>query len=380
MQLRNATLPLALALGATVLGAAPGVAQEAFDARDGGSLLRYFVDSDHVAVRSYINDYSLPLNPDLGVTLHWNNERVEVPAIEAPVGSSEAVDAITTASRPIRGNAYSDFVKTRNELEGGLHRPHAALEYYHSIESDYLARQLGAKVDRDFLDRQLNVAVGGSYGWDSIDPLADDRTRTGPATKTTLHWDAVATRILSPGSIVRLGAEYNIVDGLQHNPYRHVYAGGTNVPERHPDHRQRRDAFVKFNQYLDNRSSVKLSYRLYNDDWGITSHELGSKLSQYVTHGVFARYEYRYYTQGSADFYRPEYATTAGIDGYLTGDYRMAALSSHLFAFTLDLDLGVLAPDTALLRRLGVYTDVERYFNSNNYSANIVETGLEFRF
>ena len=39
--------------------------------------------------------------------------------------------------------------------------------------------------------------------------------------------------------------------------YRNVYAGGTNVPERHPEHRQRRDAFVRLNHALPNRSSVK---------------------------------------------------------------------------------------------------------------------------
>ena len=65
------------------------------------------------------------------------------------------------------------------------------------------------------------------------------------------------------------------------------------MPERHPDHRQRRDVFLRVNQYLPNRSSLKLNYRLYNDDWGVTSHELGSSLSQYVTQGVSARYEYR---------------------------------------------------------------------------------------
>src|SRR6185295_8531489 len=119
-------------------------------------------------------------------------------------------------------------------------------------------------------------------------------------------------------------------EGLQHNPYRNVYAGGSIVPERHPERRQREDAFVKVNQYLPNRSSLKGSYRFYIDDWGINSHELGGKLSQYITQGFFAHYEYRYYTQTAADFYRDEYASVSGIDGYRSGDYRMNALSSHL--------------------------------------------------
>ena len=169
--------------------------------------------------------------------------------------------------------------------------------------------------------------------------------------------------------------------GLQHNPYRNVYAGGTNVPERHPEERQRRDAVpASSTSTCSNRSSLKFNYRLYNDDWGITSHELGADLSQYITHGVIVRYGYRYYTQTSADFWAPEYPTVDGINGYRTGDYRLGPLSSHLFGGTLEFDLAQLAAEHDLWRRFGMSVNYERYFNNNNYSANIVETALDFRF
>jgi hypothetical protein len=159
-----------------------------------------------------------------------------------------------------------------------------------------------------------------------------------------------------------------------------VYAGGTNVPERHPEHRERRDAFVKLNRFFDNRSSVRLSYRLYNDDWGIVSHELSSKLSQYITQGMFVRYQYRYYTQTPARFYRDEYLTTNGVDGYLSGDYRVGPLSAHLFGLSLNFDLGTMASSMPVFGRTALVIGYERYFNSNNYSADFLETGLDFRF
>lgn len=358
----------------------PGGADSPFEEQNGESLMRLFADSDHVSVRSWIGDYAMTLRSDVTLAMHWNNERVTIPAIDAPVGSQEAVDAITTASRPISGNAYKDFVKVRNEFEGGLQRGPARVDYYHSAESDYLAQQLAANVNHDFMDRQLNLSVGTSYGWDAIDPLADDDTNTAADHKTTLHWNAVATRILSPTALVRLGVEMNTVAGLQHNAYRNVFAGGSIVPERHPDHRQRRDAFAKYNQYLSNRSSLKLHYRLYNDDWGITSHETGSALSQYVSTGAFVQYDYRYYTQTAARFYRDVYTDPNGVDGYRTGDYRMAPLSSHLFGVSLNLDLGVFAAGVPVLGQSGWRLGYERYFNSNNYSANIIETGLDVRF
>jgi len=268
----------------------------------------------------------------------------------------------------------------RNEVQTEVTEGHAALQYYLSSESDYLGQQLGGRFDRDFHDQRLNLSLGTSYGWDAIHPLADTDTQTGHNSKTTLHGSAVATQVLSPSTLLRVGVEYNVVNGLQHNPYRNVYAGGTHVPERHPDHRERRDTFLRLNQYLPNRSSLKLSYRLYNDDWGITSHELGASVNQYVTHGLAAGYDYRYYTQTRASFYRDEYLTTNGINGYLSGDYRLNYLASHLFGASLRMDMSALAPTHPIVSRSALWLNWEHYFNSNNYSANILETGLDFHF
>ena len=380
MQLKHAWIMTALATGSSLLtaprlGAAPAIDGQAFE-----TLMQLFVDSEHIGVRSAIGNYTLTLADGGTVNLHWNNERVNIPAIAAVPGTQEAIDAITTASRPIAGNAFQDFVKIRNEFQGEMTRGPARLSYYHSRETDYVGQQVAAGWNRDFSDAQLNLSVGTSYGWDAIDPVADDDTNAGSATKTTLHLNAVATRVMSPTLLVRLGAEVNLVSGLQHNPYRNVYAGGSRVPEHHPDQRFRRDLFLKAHQYLLNRSSVKLHYRLYNDDWGITSHELGSRLSQSITRAIFAGYEYRYYTQGAARFYRDEYPTMNGIDGYLSGDYRMADLASHLFGFTFDVDLRELAMDTPVLSRTELRFNLERYFNSNNYSANILTTRAIYHF
>src|SRR5262245_27764742 len=344
-------------------------------------LIQLFNDSDHVVVRSAIGNYEAAMTRDTKLQVHWNNEQVTVPGITAPPGSSEAVDAITTASRPISGgDAYSDYVKVRNEFQGGVTHGPAEFLYYLSSEPDYLAQQVTANWSQDVRDDQTNLSLGTSYGWDSIDPAVDDDTRQGHATKKTWHGNAVATKILTPGTLLRLGVELNLVEGLQHNPYRNVYAGGTNVPERHPDHRSRRDLFLKLNQALPNRSSLKFSYRFYNDDWGIDSHELGATLSQYVTHGLFASWDYRWYTQTAADFWRAEYLWVTGVDGSITGDSRMPPLPAHLSVATLDADLASFDVATPLLGSMGVKGSWERYFNTNNYSATSVTAQVTYRF
>src|SRR5262249_34639317 len=83
--------------------------------------------------------------------------------------------------------------------------------------------------------------------------------------------------------------------------------------------------------------------------------------------------------QTSADFWRSEYTSVNGVNGYLTGDYRLGPLASHLFGVSLNCDLGHLAPASQSLGRLGLRVSYDRYFNSNNYSANFLETGPDFR-
>src|SRR5262249_396018 len=223
VQLKHARI-LTAVVAASSLGAGAASAQLAGGGQSIEALTQFFNDSHHVSVRSAIGDYSIDLKDRAELKLHWNNERVVVPAIAAPPGTQEAVDAITTASRPISGNAYSDFVKVRNEVQGTLQRGHAEVNAYLSTESDYTGHQVGASVNHDFRDDQLNVSFGTSYGWDDIQPAADDDTRSGPAHKRTLHLNTVATQVLSPTTLLRMGVEYNHVEGLQHNPYRNVFA------------------------------------------------------------------------------------------------------------------------------------------------------------
>lgn len=369
----------ALAVALSVVPARAGLELEE---QEGGYLFRYFADSDHVHVWSHFGQYGLALDGGAALDVQWNHERLVVPGVDAPVGSDEAVDAITTASRPIADGdeAFEDYVKTRDEVQGSLGFRRLKLGYYVSTESDYFAQQVKASLDRDFLGQNLNLSCGSSYGWDVIDPLADTDATGETEERTTWHGNVVATGIVTPATVIRAGVELTVVEGLQHSPYRRVYAGGGSALEKHPDHRERRDLFVKVSQYFLNRSSLRLDYRYYTDDWGIESQTVGVRLHQIVTDDIRIRYRYRHYDQNDADFYRDDYETSDGVGGLLTGDYRLATMTSHLFGTRLDVNLGVLSARPGLLDLVDISLTYERYFNSNNFSANVFETGLGVRF
>jgi hypothetical protein len=342
----------------------------------------YFSDVKGLDVFTHYGGSSLTLQHDVRLSAQWVHDVVVFPAIDAAPGTPEAVDAITTASRPLAGNAdpFVDFVKVRNAVDGSLSYGGANAGYYVSTESDYFAQMVSASYNHDFLGDNLNVSVGTSYSWDSIKPLEDADTERIADYRRTTHWNVVATQIVTPKTVFRLGAELNHVRGLQHDPYRNVYVAGSNVPEKHPNERSRRDVFVNLNQYIDNLSSVNLEYRFYDDDWGVTSHTCGVKLNQYVTDAFIVRYRYRYYSQAAAAFYRDDYTQPGGVDGYQTNDYRLGDFGAHLFGGRILYNPYRILGGIGFPKRAQLVLSYERYFNSNNFSANILETGVQLSF
>ncbi len=342
----------------------------------------FFTDADGISATTRAGEYGLQWGNGADVTVGWASDVVVIPAIDAPRGSAEAVDAVTSASRPITGNAdpYADFVKVRNVAQGAVAYHGVSGGYYVSDESDYFAQMVSVGWNHDFLDENLNVAVAFDYGWDDIRPLADDDGNTEANSQISRHMSLVATRIVTPTTVVRVGAEANRVSGLQHDPYRTVWVAGRYLPEQHPSERFRRDAFVTATQYLPNRSSLRFEARWYDDDWSIASTMLGGRLAQRIHETLSIRYRYRFYDQGAASFFRDEYVDADGVDGYQTLDYRLGDFASHLFGGHIYWDTDGALGRWDFLRETHLGFGYERYFNSNNFTANILETTLEVGF
>ena len=122
----------------------------------------FFTDSDDVRVRSHYLEYGADVGKGVDVFFHVNHENLLVPGVQAPIGSPEAVDAITTASRPITGglDAFRDYSKTRNELTASAGTRNVSGGYYLSHESDYFAQMVRGTLAYDFFREHVNLSVG----------------------------------------------------------------------------------------------------------------------------------------------------------------------------------------------------------------------------
>ncbi len=337
----------------------------------------FFSDNTGTAVQSPAVEIAKDILRGAEFFLRYSMDRVIVPPIRGIAGTPSPIDAVTGASRPISADdpANQSFIKQRNEIIAGMQTERFAASYYYSKESDYVGRLATVSANFDLNQKNTNLAMTYSYGWDRIEPLATDTVQK----KISHNVNVAITQTLSPKLIGRIGVDVSRVEGFQSNPYRAVFAAGLHRLEIHPQSRNRVAAFVKLNRYFETMASLHAGYRFYRDDWQVMSHTFDLAYHQYFSDKVLIRYRYRYYNQAGAFFYRPSYPT---VQEFMTADYKLEPFNSHLFGVKLEYKLKDLVKG-GFLRFLSSSTfeaKYERYFSSNDFTADIFQFGLVFNY
>lgn len=322
-------------------------------------------------------------------------------ALESPRGvrmdATYLVDAITSASQATGVVVDKPFREIRHDIQGGVGHEFdlgktqldVTLRGRFSKEPDYRSRGFGFASALSLDHRNSVLRLNGYFVDDKVyavvrdvpDQSSDHLVAQPPDYKgklDTLSLGLAWDQTLTAHTWLTLGYDLAVMQGFTANPYRKVEAS----PETHPDLRLRHAPYGWVAYYVSpSRTSLRVGYRLYRDDWEITAH--APELRAYQELGAYLqlRLRYRYYTQSHSFFWQPPgHVYTDEV--YRTADPKMAAFHDHTMGGQLRLALGFLS-GTALhaLRTAVLDGSLEYMISTSRYgNAWISQGGLLWPF
>lgn len=195
-----------------------------------------------------------------------------------------------------------------------------------STENDYLALSGGLEGVKHFNQKNTSLSMGAGFSLDTIKPVDTDEFPLRPEKENREGYDVFVgiSQIINEFAIVESTVSYQRGSGYLSDPYKEVFVGGNRVADSRPEARNGFSWLTRYRHHVDLlKGSVHADYRLYLDDWGITSHTLELAWAQSLWDVVQIIPSVRYYTQSQANFYAP-YFDQATDDGYASSDYRLS--------------------------------------------------------
>ena len=262
------------------------------------------------------------------------------------------------------------FRDTRFAVSGGLTQPWgrlttATLGAYGSFEHDYTSLGVNAALTRDFNRRNTTVTLRASRFADVVNPEGgipealglmpaptgggdddkrdDDGGGGDSRDKNVTDLGVSLTQVLSRRTLLTLNYTDSRLSGYQTDPYKLVSVvddNGDPAPlgvylpdlkvylyESRPDRRHKHAVAAELIRNLG-RDILTLSYRHFDDDWGIVSNtgEVAYRLN-FAT-DRYLQPNFRRYHQSAADFYRRFLVDGAALPTYASADYRLGEMTA----------------------------------------------------
>lgn len=308
-------------LGQAILAAAvllPGVAAHAENAPERTTLsVRYlnYEESQPGLDRIKVHSPSLALETPIGAA--WSlNASLTADAVSG--ASPRYHTAISGASRMHDDRTAGDVALTR-------YFPNASLTVgaAYSTEHDYVSRALSVLGTVTSEDHNTTWSFGVGGADDSIDPV---NFIVRDAARQSVNLIAGVTRVLTPNDLAQLTLGYARGHGYFNDPYKAL--------DVRPDERTQRTLMLRWNHHHGaSDGTTRLSYRLYDDSFGIRAHTLGGEYVQPFGQGWSVTPSLRLYSQRAASFY----VDTPGNDGFpvilASGALRYGSADQRLSAF-----------------------------------------------
>lgn len=243
----------------------------------------------------------------------------------------------------------------------------ATLGLYGSGEHDYTSLGANAAVTREFNRKNTTVTLRAARYEDSVNPeggvpvalsamppatgergdddkLApdkdDDEDGGDSLAKSVTDLGLSVTQVLGRRTLLTLNYTNSRVAGYQTDPYKLLtvvdpVSGAPRATdpylfESRPDRRLKHAVAGELLRHLG-RDVMTLSYRYFDDDWGVTSHtgELNYRLN--FAKGQYLQPNVRRYHQTAADFYRRWLVDGQAPPANASADYRLGDLTAMTY-------------------------------------------------
>lgn len=288
------------------------------------SKIQVYTDSDNTNVVSPTVQAQADVTPDTNVSLGYL----------ADVVTSASIDVVTQASK-------TTIHDTRHQVAAGVSHVFGALTarggYSYSQENDYQSNTMSVSLEQELNDKDTTLSLGYGVSLNTVGRAEDmNFARSLDEHSVSLSW----TQIVSAKLVTQLTYEVGGAFGYQASPYRFVPIRSSAdaapdfwVPETDPDSRVRHAIVFGANHAVGDADSIQGDYRIYFDDWGITSHTIGARYFKTLAKRVELRLRERFYTQNGATFYQSYYTAPAK---YITFDRELSPLWSETFGAKLE--------------------------------------------
>jgi Protein of unknown function (DUF3570) len=248
--------------------------------------------------------------------------------------SSDKIDPSTISSASAADGrfypslAYNVTNKEKNLVVGGT----AAF----SVESDYQSYGIGTNIAKLSKDKNSEVALKLQAYFDIVDVLYPIELRYRSHSGIQLPRNSFSasftfSQVINHRLQCALMTDLVYQQGLLATKFQRVYfKDNSEEAENLPDQRFKIPIGLRASYFLDDRFIIRMLYRFYTDNWGITGHtaslELPVKISPFVSISPF----YRYYTQKGAKYFVP-FKEHAPGETFYTSDYDLSTFYSQFY-------------------------------------------------
>jgi hypothetical protein len=272
---------------------------------------------------------------------------------EWSMSGTYTTDSISGASPAYHTKALRNMHDQRHAVElSTTHYDALGTQTYggsFSKELDYLSKGLFYSFTQSTEDKNTTWNAGLSTNSDQINPT---NHIVSNETKQSLDFIAGVTQVMGVYDIAQLQVGRYLGQGYFSDPYK--------VFDLRPRTRKHSTLMGKWNHHFEsNQSTLRMSYRYYEDSWGIESHTLNMEWVKPLQNQWTVMPYLRLYTQSAASFFVNAdnsglpFPPNPSLDAtYYSEDQRMSAYGAHTYGFKVSK---LIDPSTTLDLKLEQY-------------------------